>query len=547
MLKIIQTFFIMIILFFQNNDSAIRNLNRILIPVYLYADNDMGIKKTLFIDGNQKFYNAKSISYFKNLKVVDYVPERMVDYQTLPLGGSYGYIADKTGIPQILNNTNRKYDIIVDIPNMLDQTLYYYRYSDSYYGKLKNILNNNGIIAQVINLSNISHELTSMAYRGFYNNFKKSIGFQCADYLIIMGSNDDKAFNINENNIRHLGELFKSNPEMIFLYFNEIHLLSHCLFSDIDPLLENKIRNEKISLSGFFNKKKSSDVNPEIFDRFLDSSNEVLKLFSEEQNNAAFKRKSSGELLQNSEMFRQLKIADIAGVQRDFEKEAETLNNVALKFGYRTEIKKYLQQVMSLKQEFYFNTAVELEKEKKWNEAIKLYSALLKINNNDFDANYRMGLLYITLQNMNDAFNYMKQAMKLKNDDPRVQFQMGVLMFSSGRATEALKYLERSMDLKNDNPSLFLYIGFCHEEMGKIYDAKNYYQKAFLMDPNDGNIKLSLERINSKIQEEMDKWKSRDPKNQNEDEQGEKIPLPINKSAYEYRITDDEATRLKDN
>ena len=71
-------------------------------------------------------------------------------------------------------------------------------------------------------------------------------------------------------------------------------------------------------------------------------------------------------------------------------------------------------------------------------------------------------------------------------------------MFSSGRASDALKYLERSMDLKNDNPSVYLYLGFCHEEMGKLYDARVYYEKAILMDPNDGNIKLSLDRINMK-------------------------------------------------
>jgi len=235
----------------------------------------------------------------------------------------------------------------------------------------------------------------------------------------------------------------------------------------------------------------------------------------------------------------------LSGVMKDYENEAVVLKNIENKFSYRNDLKKYLNQILTMKKDYYLNTAIIMEKDKKWDEAKTLYSALLKIDDNHFEANYRIGLLYITLQNINDALIFMKKAMKLKNDDPRVQYQMGVLLFSSGKAQDALNYLERAAELKQETSSLYLYMGFCNEELGKLNDAKNYYQKAIMIDPNDSNIKLSIDRINIKIQEEIDKWKTKDPENQNEAEQGENIPLPINKSAYEWRITDQEAKKLK--
>ena len=348
----------------------------------------------------------------------------MVDYHYLPIGGSNKYIVDKNSISGLIKSNNRKYDIIVDIPNMLDQALYSYRYSEPYYKSLKKMLNNNGIAAQVINLSNIRNEFASMAYNGFNSQFSKCIGFQCADYLIIMASNDKNAFDINEKNIKYIHELFNRSPEINYLFYNEIHLLSHCIFSDIS-LLNNENKNITFNFTNYFKTPKVGGVQTKKYDLLNESGNEALKLLSNDKESDLFKRKIERELSTNNELFTNFKIADIAGVERDYEREAETLTLIEKKYGHRAEIKKFIQQISSLKMDYYFNTAVDLEKEKKWDEAIKLYSAMLKLNSNDFNANYRMGLLYITLQNMNDAFIYMKQAMKLKNDDPRCAIPNG--------------------------------------------------------------------------------------------------------------------------
>ncbi len=530
---------------FINNDNAIRNLNRAILPVFLYAGVEPEKKDIMFIDGNQRFYRNISIAYFKNYRILDYVPDRFVDYHLLPLAGTQKYIAEREKLHDYIQRKGRKYDIIIDIPNVFDQQLSGFRFSKSYYGMIKNRLKNNGIYAQVFNLRWINEEYVTSARNEFARAFKKAVGFQFADQVLTIGSASKEALLIGENNVSALSDLLSNSPELSYLFFDVHQLLSHCIFHDLES-------NEKpmIPFKEFINSyvyKNDGNLDGSVKKRFIESVNEIEDLIPGDGAHAAFKRKILHEIGKNQEIYTLFKEAELAGVDRDYEKEAELIKKIGTLYGYRGDIKKYVDKISSVKQEFYYNSAIELEKEKKWEDAKKLYSSLMILNESHFDANYRMGLLHITLQNINEAFTYMKRAMTLKNDDPRVQYQMGVLLFSNGKASEALNYLERAQGLKQDSSSLYLYIGFCYEELGKMYDAKNYYHKAALKDPNDSNVKLSIERINKKIQDEVEKWKTKEPESQIESEQGENIPLPINKSAYEYRITDEEAKKVKNN
>jgi tetratricopeptide (TPR) repeat protein len=240
-----------------------------------------------------------------------------------------------------------------------------------------------------------------------------------------------------------------------------------------------------------------------------------------------------------------LKEAEFNIIEKEFKKESEILMKLYAYSAYRPDLRKYLEKILEFKERFYYDTAVQLEKDKKWENAKNLYQAILTINKNNFDANYRIGLLCLTLQQVNESFEYMQNAMKLKKDDPRVQYQMGVLLFSSGKAKEAMQYFQYSIDLNNDSAQVYFYLGLSYEETGRILEAKSSYEKAALKDPNDSDIQLSLERINQKIEDERNRWRQKDPENQNEEESGERVPLPVNKSAYEWRITDEEAKKMK--
>ena len=74
--------------------------------------------------------------------------------------------------------------------------------------------------------------------------------------------------------------------------------------------------------------------------------------------------------------------------------------------------------------------------DRRWDEAGTFYRAIIQINPDNFEANYRLGMLSITVQNLDDAFKYLQRAMVLKRDDTKVLYQMGVLYFAMGRPRE---------------------------------------------------------------------------------------------------------------
>lgn len=524
---------------FENNDNAIRNMQRIIIPLYLYAKEDNSA--VLIINGNHKFYKNPMLNFFEQLSVIDYVPERKVDYNSLPLGGAVKYFVEKGEIAKILKQKkDAMYDIIVDYPNLLDQQLYDWKTSDEFYTLIKSKIKKGGIFAQILNTDYVKSSNMISAKKNIEKIFMNMNTFVMADLVMFIASENPERIKINTKNYNSLIELFNKNENMIYFYYNPNHLVWHFAEPKALKIIESETDWKDFEIFGTREKKEKYRILSD------DYEVDVNILIASEKDSIALKTALTTQYRYDKDLFMMLRKAEIAEEEQDYLKEAEIIDAISKKYYYRSDVAKYLEKIIKFKEEFYLTLAIEMEKEKNWEEAKKVYYAILKIKNDAFEPNYRLGLLNITVQNIEEALKYMNNALKMKNDDPRVQYQMGVLMFSNGKQADALKYFEKSLQLKNETPTLYLYMGMCNEAMGKIYEAKEYYKKAAFLDPNDNNIKTSMERINEKIQKEIDKWKTNDPKNQNEDEQGENVPLPVNKSAYEYRITDQEAQKMKD-
>ncbi len=524
---------------FENNDSAIRNMQRILLPLYLYVKDDNS--SILVINGNHKFYKNPILHLFDQVSVIDYVPERKVDYNTLPLGGTVKYFIEKGEIAGTLRQKkDATYDIIVDYPNLLDQQLYAWKTGEEFYILAKSKIKKGGIFAQILNTDYVKNSYMISAKKNIEKIFVNTIAFVMADHVMFIASENPERIKITPKNYNLLADLFNKNENMMYLFYNTNHLLWHFAETKALKITESKTTWNDFEIIGRLGKKEKV--------RILEDNYEIdiNILLTSDNEGIMVKNALMSQYRYDKDLFIMLRKAEVAEEAQDYLKEAEIIDSISKKYHYRSDVAKYLEKIIKFKEDFYLNLAIEHEKEKNWEEAKKIYSAILIFKNDAFEPNYRLGLLHITVQNIEEALKYMNNALKMKNDDPRVQYQMGVLMFSNGKQADALKYFEKSLQLKNETPTVYLYIGMCNEAMGKIYEAKEYYTKAAFLDPNDSNIQTSLERINEKIQKEIDKWKTNDPKNQNEDEQGENIPLPVNKSAYEYRITDQEAEKMKD-
>ena len=523
---------------FNTSDSIIRNLKRSLLPIGLYL-TEKDKKKILFIDSNQKFFRNPVIGYFKNSLCLDVIPKSIIDYSTLPFSGSQKYIPEENHALLFFYKNNKKFDLISNIPNILDQNYNYFRFSKEYYKLIQSRLTDKGIHLQIINVSGCSSDFFTSMINNLSSTFKSNTVFIFSNIIAIFSSNDENSLKIDSENISNLRNLFEQQKAIKGLFLDEYHVLSHVAYTKLDEF-KNSLNISELNPLYLFLKTKKYELSKDITDRYISINDKFLELFDKKPEKYYEIQNYKNQIFYKDKILKLLKSADMSESLQNYSDETKILFELKKLTEYRPELRKYILHILSYKENYFFNAAVNFEKQKKWDKAKELYNAILTINKDNFETNYRMGLLCITIQDIDNSFKYLQNAMKLKKDHPKVLYQMGVLLFSTGKIDEAIEYFNRALQKRETSSSIFLYLGICYEKKNNIPQAEYYYTKALLEDPNDINIKSRLENIKKIKEEEKNKWKLPAKKNELEDEKDVEMPLPINKSAYDIRLGDKE-------
>ncbi len=519
---------------FKLSDTVVRNMKRAIMPVWLFHDNE---KPVLFIDGNQRFFRNPCFQYFETLNILDPVSDENVDYQNLPVTGDLKYVAESAYLPVFLQKNRKKFFTVADIPNLLDQKNNFYRFTGEYFRSVKKHIMPGGIYVQICNLDEMRSEFLYSTVKNLKEAFEHHVVFLYSNILVVLSSDNKDNFIFDRSKYLSVSRLYNSRKELEFLFYNEGHLLSHLLFDEIDDLLPF-IQNRGIDRLFFLEEPKKLKIDQEMYYNYEKNNRKILSFLNPKSADWSFGSFLAKKLYNEDTVLSLLKKTELAESREDYEDETHYLFQLNNLTSYRYDLRRYMQYVLSYKEEHYFNAALRLEKQKKWEDARKLYRSILTINRNNFDANYRMGLLCLTLQDIDNSFTYLQNAMRLRKNHPKVLHQMGILLFSRGDYREAVSYLEKVLSLREDSASVYLYLGFSHEELGNLKEAHFYYSKALIKDPNDVNIKARLENIGRIQEEERKKYMMPSRKNQLEEEVNEEVPLPINKSAYDIRLDD---------
>jgi tetratricopeptide (TPR) repeat protein len=404
---------------------------------------------------------------------------------------------------------------------------------------LKGVLVPEGFFVQVFNLTYCRSDFLTLAVSSLDRRFKRVVGYLFSDHLVILAADDERSLLLNDAGLKAYQSLFKENPVLHTLFYNDVQLFTHVAAADMKQIRSYLERQDLHPLFAF-QKPQRCGLDSRISRAFATEHLRVLEVVDRSLGFQQYKNNLAVAISGGAPVYSLLKQAGMYEISGDQGKEAEALLTLRRYAEYNLELRTYVTRLFAFKEEYYFLKAIEQEKSKNWEEAGKLYRAILSLNPDNFEANYRLGILSITLQNLDDAFVYLQKAMQLKRDDAKVLYQMGVLLFATGRLTEALDYLQRALSLNENSASVFYYLGLCNEKLGRLAEARAYYEKALTLDPNDRAIQSSMETIQKMLEDEKNKWKSPDLKNQYDVEQGESIPLPINKSAQDIRLKDEE-------
>lgn len=520
---------------FNLKDSSIRNMKRAVATVYLHHAIE---KPALFMDSNQKFFKNPLIGIFPNALCIDTILPENIDFKKLPVTGKNLYISDEEYMLFFLRKNKKEYYSIVDIPNIHDQNYFNYRYSNHYYSHIKKMHHPRGMYIHLYQLDNIDSTLLRQSLTIMDSLYRYHSVFLFSNIMIVLNSDEKSTLSVTPEQLNRFKNQLLEKKYNKHLFLNENHLLSHLLTTDLKEIIEKLPDVPKLEFSYIFKNSNKGRLPKTLYEKALNENTTVQSRISDDNKHFYFKQGLIGRLQRETRILTLLKQTELAETEERFVDETKHLFELKKYTEYNSELRSYLKQILSYKEDYYFNAALRLEMDKNWDGAKTLYRAILIINRNNFDANYRLGLLSLTLQDLDESFIYLQKALKLNKKHPKTLYQMGVLMFSSGRTEEAILYLNQALEEHEKSSAIFLYLGLASEKLGKIPLALTYYERALIEDPNDLTILSRIDAVKKKLEKEKNKWKTVSPKNEMEEELDEEIPLPINKSAYDIRLGD---------
>lgn len=521
---------------FSVSDSVVRNYKRALVPLALY--NPAG-KKILFIDGNQRFFRNPVIGYFKYSLCLDELTDRDVDCNRLPISGTQNYVPDSGPVIHFTDKNRTLFFSVVDIPNLLDQNMNAFRFLSEYYEIVKKHIDRKGIFAQVISIPGCRRELLARALTDLRSSFKNHAVYYFSNVLIIFASDDGGALAVNEDKYGQLISFFNSHGDLNRIFMNESHVCSHLVTTRLEEVLPGA-SGTKLFPALFLAKPEKVRLKKSFIDNYLSKNRMIMEQIDRAPDDQAFIQTQATTFQNDDAALSLLKRTEQAEAREDYREETRLLFELKKQAEFKVTLQSYVLKMLGYKEKYYYNIALNLEKNKKWFDAQELYRAVLTINPDNFNAHYRMALLCITLQDIEGSFSYLQQAMRINKDHPKVLMQMGVLYFSSGKTEEAIEYFNKALQQNEKTPQIYRYLGMCHEKKGDLYEAEKNYAKALAADPNDTDTKARLEEVRQQIDKDSRKWETPEQKNESDVEQDAEMPLPVSKGAYEIRLKDDE-------
>ena len=523
---------------FYLSESTIRNLKRAAAATVLFCDDE---SRMMIIDSNQKFFRNPVYGFYKNAVVIDNVPSEFVSSRKLPISGRELYVAQEKEIVNFLIDDKTEYSSIIDSPNILDQNFYPFRFSKDYYSLVKKRLTENGVFINIVDLQLSNYDLISRSLAAVSDVYKHHLVFIFSNIAVVISSDSSESLKIKKDSIEQITRVMESSSIYGLIFYNETHPFNNIIFNDLN-IFQQFLTSQKKLNPYIYSSVEIKNLPEQLSEFYFSYKIEWLdSLFSDVKENMSFINSFRSELSRNSTVLNLLKRTEYAESINAYDQETDLLFQLKKYSPYNDDLKNYLQQVLSYKENYYYSEALRLEKEKKWDDAAILYRAILTMNSNNFDANYRFGLLYITLQDLNNAFKYLDTALKLNKNHPQVLYQMGILLFSSDKFKESIEYLERAKELGINTATLYLYLGISYEKINQFDKAKENLEKAVILDPGDAKLKSIIDQLNKKITiETSGQVMSEDKRNMSDDEQDEEIKIPVNKKAINARLKDNE-------
>ena len=146
-----------------------------------------------------------------------------------------------------------------------------------------------------------------------------------------------------------------------------------------------------------------------------------------------------------------------------------------------------IQQAISLenqKPHYYFNQALVLEKEERWDEAVAAYQEAIRLNPQYVEALSNLGNVYRRQHQWNQAIATYEKARQLKPQAADLLNNLGVVYKEKGDLQQALITYRQATQLSPNHAQAHHNMGVVLKDQGKLDEAATAFQQALHLKPN---------------------------------------------------------------
>ncbi len=155
----------------------------------------------------------------------------------------------------------------------------------------------------------------------------------------------------------------------------------------------------------------------------------------------------------------------------------------------------FIQQAIILdpgKPHYFFNKALVLEKEERWEEAISAYKEAIKLKPQYIEAWSNVGNAYRRQRTWEKAIAAYEEARRLKPQSADLLNNLGVVYKEKGDLTQALAQYQQATNLSPQHAEAHHNMGVVLKDLGNLDEATHAFRQALSLKPTYANAHYHL-------------------------------------------------------
>lgn len=178
--------------------------------------------------------------------------------------------------------------------------------------------------------------------------------------------------------------------------------------------------------------------------------------------------------------------------------KAERQNGV-MQAAFSEDEKRELERHTKLNDLLY--RAQKAEKEEKFQASLGLYTEVLRLDPENYDALFRIGLIHYNRRHYQDASVHLKKAFYKEPDDENLLLALGLSYLEQNKIEMAVSYLSRLVGLKPDDALSRLQLGVSLQGLGWTEAAFDQLKRACELDNENGEAAFNLAMVSLALPE----------------------------------------------